>query len=70
MIKASAGGGGKGMRLVPRPGELKAAFETAQSEALRSFNDAEVYLEKFIENPRHIEIQVLGDEHGNIVYLG
>ncbi len=70
MIKAAAGGGGKGMRLVSRPADLKSSFETAQSEALRSFNDGEIYLEKFIENPRHIEIQVLGDEHGNVVYLG
>ena len=70
MIKASAGGGGKGMRLVKTLAELKQSFETAQSEALRSFNDGEIYLEKFIENPRHIEIQVLGDEHGNVVYLG
>src|ERR1051326_7712806 len=70
MIKAAAGGGGKGMRLVRSAGELKSAFETAQSEALRAFNDDEVYVEKLIENPRHIEIQVLGDEHGNMVYLG
>jgi len=70
MIKAAAGGGGKGMRLVHAQAELKAAFETAQSEAQRAFNDSEVYLEKFIHDPRHIEIQVLGDEHGNIVYLG
>ncbi len=70
MIKAAAGGGGKGMRLVHTQAELQAAFETAQSEAQRAFNDSEVYLEKFIENPRHIEIQVLGDEHGNLVYLG
>ena len=67
MIKAAAGGGGKGMRLVKSPAELKSSFETAQSEALRSFNDGEVYVEKFIENPRHIEIQVLGDENGNVV---
>jgi acetyl-CoA carboxylase biotin carboxylase subunit len=70
MIKAAAGGGGKGMRLVGSASELKSAFETAQSEARRAFNDDVVYLEKFIENPRHIEIQVLGDEHGNLVYLG
>jgi acetyl-CoA carboxylase biotin carboxylase subunit len=70
MIKAAAGGGGKGMRLVKSAAELKSSFETAQSEALRAFNDGEIYLEKFIENPRHIEIQVLGDEHGNVVYLG
>ncbi|HMF89879.1 MAG TPA: acetyl-CoA carboxylase biotin carboxylase subunit [Candidatus Angelobacter sp.] len=70
MIKAAAGGGGKGMRLVRAPGELESAFATAQSEALRAFNDGEVYLEKLIENPRHIEIQVIADEHGNIVHLG
>lgn len=70
MIKAAAGGGGKGMRLVRTPEELKPAFETAQSEALRAFGDGEVYIEKLIENPRHIEIQILGDEHGNVVYLG
>jgi acetyl-CoA carboxylase, biotin carboxylase subunit len=70
MIKAAAGGGGKGMRLVREPGELRSAFATAQSEALRAFNDGEIYLEKLIENPRHIEIQVLGDEHGNVVHLG
>jgi acetyl-CoA carboxylase biotin carboxylase subunit len=70
MIKAAAGGGGKGMRLVKTAAELKSGFETAQSEALRSFNDGEIYVEKFIENPRHIEIQVFGDEHGNLVYLG
>jgi acetyl-CoA carboxylase biotin carboxylase subunit len=70
MIKAAAGGGGKGMRLVRAAAELKPGFETAQSEAQRSFNDSEVYLEKYIENPRHIEIQVLADEHGNVVFLG
>jgi len=70
MIKAAAGGGGKGMRMVRTAAELKPAFETARSEAQRSFNDSEVYLEKLIENPRHIEIQVLGDEHGNVVFLG
>ena len=70
MIKAAAGGGGKGMRVVRAAAELKPAFETAQSEAQRAFKDGELYLEKLIENPRHIEIQVLGDEHGNIVYLG
>jgi acetyl-CoA carboxylase, biotin carboxylase subunit len=70
MIKAAAGGGGKGMRLVKSPAELKPGFETAQSEALRAFGDGEIYVEKFIVNPRHIEIQILGDEHGNVVYLG
>jgi acetyl-CoA carboxylase, biotin carboxylase subunit len=70
MIKAAAGGGGKGMRLVRSAAEFKNSFEAAQSEALRSFGDSEVYLEKYIENPRHIEIQVLADEHGNTVFLG
>ncbi|HLJ87970.1 MAG TPA: acetyl-CoA carboxylase biotin carboxylase subunit [Candidatus Angelobacter sp.] len=70
MIKAAAGGGGKGMRVVRTAAELPSAFETAGSEAQRAFGSGEVYLEKLIENPRHIEIQVLGDEHGNLVYLG
>jgi acetyl-CoA carboxylase biotin carboxylase subunit len=70
MIKAAAGGGGKGMRLVRTAAELKAAFETAQSEAQRAFSDSEIYIEKLIEDPRHIEIQILGDEHGNVVCLG
>jgi acetyl-CoA carboxylase, biotin carboxylase subunit len=70
MLKAAAGGGGKGMRLVHAPEELKSALEAARSEAERSFGDGEVYLEKAIVNPRHIEMQVLADEHGNTVYLG
>jgi acetyl-CoA carboxylase biotin carboxylase subunit len=70
MLKAAAGGGGKGMRLVHAPEELKSALEGARSEAERSFGDSEVYLEKAIINPRHIEMQVLADEHGNTVYLG
>src|SRR5437588_8291257 len=70
MLKAAAGGGGKGMRLVPTPGELTAAYEAASSEALRAFGDGEVYIEKFIEQPRHIELQILADEHGHCVYLG
>ena len=70
MLKASAGGGGKGMRLVPGAAELPAAFERASSEAERAFGDGELYLEKFIVNPRHIEIQVLADERENCVYLG
>ena len=70
MLKAAAGGGGKGMRLVHAKGELKSAMEAARSEAQRSFGDSEVYIEKAIVNPRHIEMQVLGDEHGNTVYLG
>jgi len=70
MLKAAAGGGGKGMRLVHKPEDLKSALESAQSEAQRSFGDGEVYIEKAIVNPRHIEMQILADEHGNTVYLG
>ena len=70
MLKAAAGGGGKGMRLVHAPHELKSSLEAARSEAERSFGDSEVYIEKAIVNPRHIEMQVLADEHGNTVYLG
>jgi acetyl-CoA carboxylase biotin carboxylase subunit len=70
MLKAAAGGGGKGMRLVRAAEQLKSALESAQSEAQRAFGDAEVYLEKAIISPRHIEMQVLADEHGHTVYLG
>jgi acetyl-CoA carboxylase biotin carboxylase subunit len=70
MLKAAAGGGGKGMRLVEAPRDLRSALEGARSEAERSFGDSEVYIEKAIINPRHIEMQVLADEHGNTVYLG
>ena len=70
MLKASAGGGGKGMRLVSSPAELRSAFETAQSEAASAFGDSALYLEKAIERPRHIEIQVFADNHGNVVHLG
>jgi acetyl-CoA carboxylase biotin carboxylase subunit len=70
MLKAAAGGGGKGMRLVDAPEELKSALEGARSEAERSFGDSEVYIEKAIIDPRHIEMQILADEHGNTVYLG
>jgi acetyl-CoA carboxylase biotin carboxylase subunit len=70
MLKAAAGGGGKGMRLVHKPQDLRSAFENARSESQRAFGDDEVYIEKAIINPRHVEIQVFGDEHGNVVYLG
>jgi acetyl-CoA carboxylase biotin carboxylase subunit len=70
MLKAAAGGGGKGMRLVHESADLKSALESAKSEAQRAFGDDEVYLEKAIINPRHIEVQILADEHGNTVYLG
>ncbi|HEY4905704.1 MAG TPA: acetyl-CoA carboxylase biotin carboxylase subunit [Candidatus Sulfotelmatobacter sp.] len=70
MLKAAAGGGGKGMRLVHAREDLKAALEAARSEAERAFGDGEVYVEKAIVNPRHIEMQVLADEHGHTLYLG
>ena len=70
MLKASAGGGGKGMRLVADETELKSALEGSQSEALASFGDDDVYIEKAIVRPRHIEIQVFSDTHGNHVHLG
>ena len=70
MLKAAAGGGGKGMRLVESAAEMASSLEAAQSEAQRAFGSNEVYLEKAITNPRHIEIQVLADEHGNCVHLG
>ena len=70
MLKAAAGGGGKGMRLVHAPEQLKSSLDAARSEAQRSFGDSEVYIEKAIVNPRHIEMQVLADEHGHTVYLG
>jgi acetyl-CoA carboxylase, biotin carboxylase subunit len=70
MIKASAGGGGKGIRIVRDPKDVAKEFNTAKSEAKVSFNDDSMYIEKFVEKPRHIEIQLLGDSHGNVVYLG
>ena len=70
MLKAAAGGGGKGMRLVRSATELRSAFEGASSEALRAFGDGEVYIEKLVEDPRHIEIQILADQHGNCIHLG
>ncbi|WP_433969501.1 hypothetical protein [Tunturiibacter gelidiferens] len=70
MLKAAAGGGGKGMRAVTRAEDLAAAFTAASSEAERSFGSGEVYLEKLIERPRHIEIQLMADGHGSCVYLG
>jgi len=70
MLKAAAGGGGKGMRLVESEGDFASALEAARSESQRAFGDGEVYMEKAIVNPRHIEMQILADEHGNCVYLG
>ncbi|HEV2177262.1 MAG TPA: acetyl-CoA carboxylase biotin carboxylase subunit [Terriglobia bacterium] len=70
MLKAAAGGGGKGMRLVDSADQLEAAWRNARSEAQNAFGDAAVYLEKYIERPRHVEIQILGDRHGDVIYLG
>ena len=69
MVKAAAGGGGKGMRRVDDPSALHSAFAAAQSEARNSFGDDRVYLERFLDRPRHIEVQVLADTHGNCVHL-
>ena len=70
MMKASAGGGGKGMRLAWSEADVREGFEATKREGLASFGDDRVFIEKFIESPRHIEIQILGDQHGNILYLG
>ena len=70
MIKASAGGGGKGMRIAHAKSEVAEGFNLAKAEAKASFGDDRVFIEKFIVDPRHIEIQVLGDKHGNVIYLG
>jgi acetyl-CoA carboxylase biotin carboxylase subunit len=70
LIKATAGGGGRGMRVATSPSEFGQAFKTAQREAEAAFGVKDVYLEKYIEAPRHIEFQILGDHHGNVVHLG
>jgi acetyl-CoA carboxylase, biotin carboxylase subunit len=70
LLKAAAGGGGKGMRVVASAKDLRGAFEAAQREAKAAFGDDAIYLEKFIERPRHVEIQILGDSHGTVLYLG
>jgi acetyl-CoA carboxylase, biotin carboxylase subunit len=70
IIKAAAGGGGRGMRIVRSDDELETNLETAQTEALAAFKNGSVYIERYIERPRHIEIQVLADEHGNVIHLG
>ncbi|CAM4045411.1 pyruvate carboxylase [Lederbergia lenta] len=69
MVKASLGGGGRGMRIVHKPEEMKESYERAQSEAKAAFGSDEMYVERFIENPKHIEVQILGDHQGNIVHL-
>ena len=70
MIKASAGGGGKGMRIAYNDEEAREGFQSSKNEAANSFGDDRIFIEKFVEEPRHIEIQVLGDKHGNVIYLG
>jgi len=70
ILKAAAGGGGRGMRIVRESGELAKAFDTAANEAEKAFGDGRVYLEKYLEEPRHIEFQVLGDSHGEVAHLG
>ncbi len=70
ILKASAGGGGKGMRIVRDPSEMENAFQTAQNEAGAAFGNKDLYMEKFFEQPRHIEVQILGDNYGNIIALG
>lgn len=70
MLKAAAGGGGKGIRVANTAEELKKEYEIVKQEAKNSFNDDEIYIEKYIKNPRHVEIQILADEHGNVVHLG
>ena len=70
MLKATAGGGGRGMRLVQSKEELEKSYLTASSEAEKAFNNGKLYLEKFIENPRHIEIQILADQFGNVIHFG
>ena len=70
ILKAAAGGGGKGIRVVYNSDEIEKAYNIVKQEAKNSFNDDEIYMEKFIQNPRHVEIQILADEHGNVVHLG
>ena len=70
MVKASGGGGGKGLRVVPREEDLEGALRIAGSEAQASFQDSRVFLEKYLQQPRHVEVQVLGDRHGNLIHLG
>lgn len=70
MLKASAGGGGKGMRIINSANEMKAKFATAQEEAIASFDSNEMYLEQYLPNPRHIEVQIIADQYGNVLALG
>ena len=70
IIKAAAGGGGRGMRVVEKEEDLEKSFWSAESEAMSAFGDGTMYMEKYISNPRHIEVQVLGDEYGNVIHVG
>ena len=70
IIKATAGGGGKGMRIAPEAEQFQQLFGLAQNEALAAFNNGSVYVEKYIQHPRHVEIQVMGDNFGKVVHLG
>ena len=70
LLKAAAGGGGKGIRIVKSFEELESNYNIVKQEAKNSFNDDEIYIEKFVENPRHVEIQILADEYGNVIHLG
>ena len=70
LIKASSGGGGKGMRIAHDEADVAKAFTMAQAEAARAFGNAEVYMEKYIESARHIEVQILADTHGHVIHLG
>jgi len=70
ILKAAAGGGGRGMKIVREPGALSQAFSTAAAEAVSSFANGDLYIERYVERPRHIEIQIMADEHGNIIHLG
>ncbi|NLK66584.1 MAG: acetyl-CoA carboxylase biotin carboxylase subunit [Campylobacteraceae bacterium] len=70
ILKAAAGGGGRGMRVVYKPEDLEKNFWAAESEALSAFGNGSMYVEKYIQNPRHIEVQIIGDEHGNVIHVG
>ena len=69
ILKAAMGGGGRGMRVVRSPDEMAAAFDTASSEATSAFGDGRMFCEKYVEDPRHVEVQILADNHGNVVHL-
>ena len=70
MLKAAAGGGGKGIRIVNNESEMESSYNIVKQEAMISFKDDEIYMEKFIQNPRHVEIQILADKYGNVIHLG